>query len=103
MKYIWTKWCIFDDCLCVCYLTLHDYSSLVEGERHGILLLLLLLPILIGELCFECVKQVFAVRQGCGLYALMGICILCIHVFGKGLRCNIYWNECQMLRMFEVQ
>ena len=71
MKYIWTKWCIFDDCLCVCYLTLHDYSSLVEGERHGILLLLLL-PILFGEFCFECVKQVFAVRQGCGLYALMG-------------------------------
>ena len=24
---------------CVCYLTRHDYPSLVEGESHGILLL----------------------------------------------------------------
>ena len=25
-------------CVCVCYLTGHDYPSLVEGESHGILL-----------------------------------------------------------------
>ena len=37
-----------DDCVCVCvfYLTSHDYPSLVQGESHGILLLLLLLLIL---------------------------------------------------------
>ena len=27
-------------CVCVCYLTSHAYSSFVEGESHGILLLL---------------------------------------------------------------
>ena len=31
------KGCMFDDC--VCYLTSHDYPSLVEGKNHGILLL----------------------------------------------------------------
>ena len=31
-------WVVYvDDC--VCYLTRHDYPSLVEGETHGILLL----------------------------------------------------------------
>ena len=28
-----------DDCVCECYLTWHDYPSLVEGESHDILLL----------------------------------------------------------------
>ena len=37
---IWTKGWMFDDCVCVCYLTCHDYPSLVEGESHGILLLM---------------------------------------------------------------
>ena len=35
MSSIWAKGCIFDDC--VCYLTSHDYPSLVKGENHGIL------------------------------------------------------------------
>ena len=29
-----------DDCVCVFYLPLHYYPSLVQGESHGILLLL---------------------------------------------------------------
>ena len=33
---IWAKGCMLDDC--VCYLTRHDYPSLVVGESHGILL-----------------------------------------------------------------
>ena len=37
---IWINRCILDDC--VCYLTWHDYPSLVEGESHGVLLLLTL-------------------------------------------------------------
>ena len=40
MSSMWAKGCLLNDC--VCYLTLHDYISLVEGERHGILLFLLL-------------------------------------------------------------
>ena len=32
---IWAKVCMLDNC--VYYLTWHDYSSLVEGESHGIL------------------------------------------------------------------
>ena len=32
---IWANGCMFDDC--VCYLTYHDYPSLVEGESRGIL------------------------------------------------------------------
>ena len=35
MSSIWAKECMFDDC--VCYLTLHYYPSLVEGESHAIL------------------------------------------------------------------
>ena len=31
--------CMLDDCVCVCYLTWHDYPSLVVGESLGILLL----------------------------------------------------------------
>ena len=34
---IWAKGCMFDDC--VCYLILHEYPSLMEGESRGILLL----------------------------------------------------------------
>ena len=38
---IWDKGCMFDDCLClcVCYDLIY-YPSLMEGECHGILLLL---------------------------------------------------------------
>ena len=32
---IWAKGCILMT-VCVCYLTRHDYSSLVEGESNGI-------------------------------------------------------------------
>ena len=38
---IWAKGCILMT-VCVFYLTSHDYPSLVSGESHGILLLLLL-------------------------------------------------------------
>ena len=34
---IWAKGCILMT-VCVCYLTWHDYPSLVEGESHSILL-----------------------------------------------------------------
>ena len=44
---ILAKGCIFMT-VCVCYLTCHDYPSLVEGESHGILLLLLLLLLLLS-------------------------------------------------------
>ena len=37
---IWAKGCILIT-VCVFYLTSHDYPSLVLGESHGILLLLL--------------------------------------------------------------
>ena len=36
MSSIWTKGCMLM-IVCVFYLTLHDYPSLVEGESHGIL------------------------------------------------------------------
>ena len=45
---IWAKGCMFDDC--VCYLTWHDYYSLVEGESHGILFIIIFLIIIILNL-----------------------------------------------------
>ena len=46
MSSIWAKGCML--MIVCCYLTWHDYPSLVEGESHGILLLLLLLQLLLA-------------------------------------------------------
>ena len=39
MSSIWAKGCMLM-IVCVCYLTQHDYLSLVDGESHGTLYLL---------------------------------------------------------------
>ena len=50
MSTIWAKGCMLMS-VCVCYLTLHDYPSLLEGESHCISLLLF---IMIYENNFVC-------------------------------------------------
>ena len=39
--------CLMIVCVCVCYLTWHDYPSLVGGESRGILLLFIILLLLL--------------------------------------------------------